>query len=103
MLSKDRHSLESIIESIDKIASYIKGFSNPDQLNDDQLSFDALFEFNINNYPNSVSAYETMGDYYLTRSDTIKAIEFFSKAVKIGGKEISKDLIEKSDMLKSKN
>ena len=42
MLSKDRHSLESIIESIDKITSYIKGFSNPDQLNDDQLSFDAV-------------------------------------------------------------
>lgn len=42
MLSKDRHALESIIESIDKITSYIKGFSNPDQFNDDQLSFDAV-------------------------------------------------------------
>ena len=42
MLSKDRHALESIIESIDKINSYIKGFSNPDQFNDDQLSFDAV-------------------------------------------------------------
>jgi len=42
MLSKDRHALESIIESIDKITSYIKDFSNPDQFNDDQLSFDAV-------------------------------------------------------------
>ena len=42
MLSKDRHALESIIESIDKVNSYIKGFSNPDQFNDDQLSFDAV-------------------------------------------------------------
>ena len=42
MLSKDRYSLESIIESIDKITSYIKKFSNPDQFNEDQLIFDAV-------------------------------------------------------------
>lgn len=62
----------------------------------------ALFEFNIQNYPNSVSAYATMGNYYLQQSDTLKAIEFFSKAVEIEGEEPSKDLVEKLDKLRSK-
>jgi predicted alpha/beta superfamily hydrolase len=62
-----------------------------------------LFNLNIVNYPNSMDAYETMGDFYLMQHDTTTAIEIISKAVDLGGEEIAKDLIEKLDMLKSKN
>jgi predicted alpha/beta superfamily hydrolase len=62
-----------------------------------------LFALNIKNYPNSVNAYETMGDYYLIQSDTTKAIEFFSKAVEIGDEETSKGSVEKLNKLKLKN
>lgn len=62
-----------------------------------------LFNLNIVNYPNSMDAYETMGDFYLMQHDTTKAIEIISKAIDLGGEEIAKDLIKKLDMLKSKN
>jgi predicted alpha/beta superfamily hydrolase len=55
----------------------------------------ALFSLNIKNYPNSIEALEAMGNYYyLIKSDTTKAIEFFSKAVEIGDSEASKSSVE---------
>lgn len=44
----------------------------------------ALFNLNIQNFPNSANVYDSMGDYYISQSDTIKAIEYFSKAVELG-------------------
>jgi len=41
MLIKDRHSFESIVDSIDRINEYISGFSSADAFNDDYRSFDA--------------------------------------------------------------
>jgi len=42
MLSKDQQCLDSILESIDKIRIYAKGFVNPDQFNSDHQAFDAV-------------------------------------------------------------
>jgi uncharacterized protein with HEPN domain len=42
MLSKDQHCLDSILESIEKIRIYTKGFNNPDQFNSDHQAFDAV-------------------------------------------------------------
>lgn len=48
MLSKDQHCLDSILESIEKILIYTAKFKNPDQFNDDNLSFDAAIKTNVN-------------------------------------------------------
>jgi len=42
-----------------------------------------LFDLNIRNYPNSYSAYDSMGDYYMAKNDKENAIIFFSKALEL--------------------
>jgi tetratricopeptide (TPR) repeat protein len=44
----------------------------------------ALFDLNIRNYPQSANVFDSMGDYYLAQSDTLKAIEHFKKAIDKG-------------------
>jgi len=41
MLAKDKYSLESIIESIDRILEYTSGLKSADELNADYRNFDA--------------------------------------------------------------
>lgn len=41
----------------------------------------AMFDMNIKNYPDSPNVYDSMGDYYLSEKDTVKAIELFNKAL----------------------
>jgi hypothetical protein len=55
----------------------------------------ALFQMNIDNYPGSPNVYDSMGDYYLSRSDTANAIKHFEKAVEIGDFSYSKEKLEK--------
>lgn len=43
----------------------------------------AFFQMNIDNYPNSSSAYANMGQYWKTRGDKKKALEYYQKSVKI--------------------
>lgn len=57
----------------------------------------ALFNLNVQNYPNSSNVYDSMGDCYLAQQDSIKALEFFTKALKVGKNEFTQ---EKIDMLK---
>ncbi len=57
----------------------------------------ALFNLNIQNYPNSSKVYDSMGDCYLAQQDSIKALEFFTKALKVGKNEYSQ---KKIDLLK---
>ena len=45
----------------------------------------ALFDLNIENYPESPDAHESMGDYYLAQGDTTNAVSFFEQSVKLGG------------------
>lgn len=56
-----------------------------------------LFNLNIQNYPNSSNVYDSMGDCFLAQQDSIKALEFFTKALEVGTNEYSQ---EKIDMLK---
>lgn len=58
----------------------------------------ALFDMNIQNYPNSYDAYDCKGDYFLAQKDTIKALELFSKALEYGERDY---IQEKVDQLKS--
>lgn len=43
----------------------------------------AIFEINISLYPKSSNTYDSMGDYYRGEKDTLKAIEFYKKALAI--------------------
>ncbi len=55
-----------------------------------------LFKLNIQNYPNSSNVYDSMGDCYLEQQDSIKALEFFTKALEVGDNTFSQ---KKIDML----
>lgn len=57
----------------------------------------AMFTLNVKNYPNSSNVYDSMGDYHLAQQDSVKALELFTKALKVGVNEFSQ---EKIDMLK---
>lgn len=43
----------------------------------------AIFKINIELYPNSSNTYDSTGDAYLKTKDTLKAIEFYKKALAI--------------------
>lgn len=42
-----------------------------------------FFQMNLDNYPNSSSAYATIGQYWKSRGDKKKALEYYEKSVKI--------------------
>jgi len=54
----------------------------------------SLFELNIKNYPASGNVYDSMGDSYLAKADTLKAIELFTKAIEVGS-PATKEKLEK--------
>ena len=58
----------------------------------------ALFDLNLQNYPQSANVFDSMGDYYLAQADTLQAIEHFKKAFDMGESPITK---EKLDALES--
>lgn len=43
----------------------------------------ACFELNVNNYPQSSNVYDSLGDYYLSQDNTVKAKESFEKALSL--------------------
>jgi predicted alpha/beta superfamily hydrolase len=55
----------------------------------------ALFRLNLTNYPNSSKVYESMGDFYSTRNDYPKALDFYAKALAIRDNSEIKKKIEK--------
>jgi tetratricopeptide (TPR) repeat protein len=71
------------------------GFMNNKML--DKAS--ALFDLNIQNYPGSSNVYDSRGDCYLAQQDSVKALEYFVKAMEIGDNDFSQ---QKIDMLKEK-
>ena len=54
-----------------------------------------FFNWNVQNYPKSANVYDSMGDYYMSQSNTDKAIEYFTKSVEIGGIPESKEKLDK--------
>lgn len=59
----------------------------------------ALFDLNIQNYPKSSNVYDSRGYCYLVQQDSIKALEYFTRALEVGNNDYSQ---EKIDMLKQK-
>ena len=59
----------------------------------------ALFDLNIANFPNSNNVYDSRGDCYLAAGDSLKALEFFRKALETGDNNYTQPKI---DMLKEK-
>ncbi|WP_158288354.1 alpha/beta hydrolase-fold protein [Mucilaginibacter psychrotolerans] len=55
----------------------------------------ALFELNINNYPESANCYDSLGDLYLTSGDKINAIKSFKKALSLKAIPETKDKLDK--------
>ncbi len=54
----------------------------------------AFFNLNIQNYPKSANVYDSMGDYYMSQSNTTKAKEFFTKSMELGGVNGTKEKLE---------
>jgi tetratricopeptide (TPR) repeat protein len=55
----------------------------------------ALFDLNIANFPNSDNIYDSRGDYYLAVGDSLKALEFFRKALETGDNDYSQKKIDR--------
>lgn len=51
----------------------------------------AMFELNIENYPESANVYDSMGDFYLDQEDTLQAIEQFRKALELGDSPFTRE------------
>lgn len=53
-----------------------------------------FFDLNIKNYPNYSNVYDSRGDCYLAENDSLKALEFFKKALNLEDLEIYRDKIK---------
>jgi predicted alpha/beta superfamily hydrolase len=51
----------------------------------------AMFELNIQNYPESANVYDSMGDFFLNQEDTLQAIVQFKKALELGDSPFTKE------------
>ena len=56
----------------------------------------AFFDLNIINYPKSNNVYDSRGDCYLAVGDSLRALDFFNKALEVGDNDFTQ---EKIDML----
>lgn len=73
-------------ELINGIGYYLLGEKMPEKAT-------VFFDLNIKNYPNSSNVYDSRGDCYLAEKDSLKALEFFNKALKLEDLEIYRDKI----------
>jgi predicted alpha/beta superfamily hydrolase len=64
------------------------------QSNNPQKAF-LLFALNIQNYPESFNAYDSMGDYYSFRKDKEKTITYYRKALKISNVPDTREKLRK--------
>lgn len=87
--------VELIVSHYEKISIELKHTFLPDEYEINNLAYMFLgkgdhdrafpfFELNIQNYPTSANAYDSMGDYYNSISDTTNAIKYFSKSLELG-------------------
>ena len=59
-----------------------------------------FFQMNIDYYPQSFNAYDSMGDYYLGRNEKSKAMEYFKKALTCKFRPDIKEKLDKLEMEK---
>lgn len=55
----------------------------------------AYFKMNVDNYPKSANAYDSMGDYFAAKKDKTKAIEYFRKALGLKEMTETREKLEK--------
>jgi hypothetical protein len=60
---------------------------------------DSLFDLNIRNFPGSSNVWDSRGDSYLAQHDSLRALEYFTKSLKVGPNDFSQ---KKIDLLKQK-
>ena len=54
-----------------------------------------FFNLNIENYPGSFNAYDSMGDFFVAKGDKVKARAYYSKALAIRDFPDTRDKIQK--------
>lgn len=54
----------------------------------------ALFSLNIKNYPNSASAFDSLGDYYAAQKDNAKAAEYYKKSLALNENAATRKKLE---------
>ena len=54
-----------------------------------------FFQTNIDYFPNSANAYDSMADYYESKEDKAKALTFVTKAYELSGSEYYKERMQK--------
>jgi len=59
------------------------------------IKAEALFKLNIMNYPETANCYDGLGDLYLAKGDTLKAIESFKKTLTLQQIPETKEKLEK--------
>jgi tetratricopeptide (TPR) repeat protein len=57
-----------------------------------------FFEMNIRNYPKSMNVFDSMGDYYVAGGNKQKAIEYYTKALSMGGSEQTKHKLKELEI-----
>jgi predicted alpha/beta superfamily hydrolase len=65
--------------------------------------FDRAYYFfgsNIENYPESFNAYDSMGDFYDAKGDKEKAVEYYSKSLKLHNSPVTRKKIDKLKLVK---
>jgi len=55
----------------------------------------AMFDLNLNNYPKSSNAHDSMGDYFLNQKDTASAIDQFNEALAIAEVSATREKLNK--------
>lgn len=55
----------------------------------------AMFEMNARNYPRSANVHDALGDYYLNKHDTTKAIDQFNQALSFADTPATRDKLKK--------
>ena len=75
-------------ELINGIGYYLLGEKMPEKAT-------VFFDLNIKNYPNSPNVYDSRGDCYLATGDSLQALDFFNKALKLEDLEVYRDKIKK--------